>query len=291
MQRRSHELGRYLARTLAVLALGLLGCPQLLADDFLTAEPDGYGEEPGAQAGAGAPGASGAGSGGASSSSGSGGAGSAGAAGQPTGSGEAGSLPDAGGPTAAPPDGGPPACVAATESCDGRDNDCDELIDEAPACAADCVGLVIEGRSGMLCVGSGATFANAESRCLAQGMRPVVIDSAQKSAAVLQAIEPPYAGLSAISEAQKSIWVDAHDDEVEGTWHWGSSGTIFWQGDATGSAQNGAYANWAAGKPNDSGGDEDCAVMHVGSGADPAGTWNDDSCAGLHAFLCEASAP
>jgi len=143
----------------------------------------------------------------------------------------------------------------------------------------------------MLCAGNGATFASAEARCLTQSLRPVVIDSAQKSAAVLQAVEPLYAGLSAISETQKSIWVDAHDEEAEGTWHWGSSGTIFWQGDATGSVQNGAYVAWAAGKPNDSGGDEDCAVMHVGSGADPAGTWNDDSCAGLHAFLCEAPVP
>ena len=295
MPRHSQEFGGSRARTLAVLALGLLGCPQLLADDFLTAvptDPEGQMQEPGSQASAGASAAAGAGNAGASSgSSGGGGAGSAGTAGQLAGSGGTGAPPDAGGTMAVPPDGGPPECVAAAESCDGRDNDCDQLIDEAPACASDCVGVVIEGRSGMLCVGTGATFDSAEARCVAQGMRPVVIDSAPKSAAVLQAVEPLYAGLSSISETQHAIWLDAHDGEAEGTWHWGSNGLVFWQGAASGVVQNGAYVDWAAGKPNDSGGDEDCAVMHVGSGADPVGTWNDETCAGLHAFLCEAPAP
>jgi hypothetical protein len=150
---------------------------------------------------------------------------------------------------------------------------------------------VFEGRSAMFCGGAGTTFASAEARCSAQGMRPVVIDSAQKSSAVLQAVETLYSTLTTISETQHAIWLDAHDGETEGTWHWGPSGTVFWIGDATtGSAQNGAYVDWAAGKPNNSGTGEgeDCAVMHVGSGADVLGSWNDESCDGLHAFLCEA---
>ena len=88
-------------------------------------------------------------------------------------------------------------------------------------------------------------------------------------------------GLSTIAESQNAIWFDAHDGATEGTWRWGPSGPIFWVGHATGSARDGAYASWATGKPNDNGG-EHCAVMHVGSGADPLGTWNDETCDGLH---------
>jgi hypothetical protein len=173
--------------------------------------------------------------------------------------------------------------------CDGRDNDCNDVVDDAPACTSGCTGVLIEGRGGMFCGGAGTTFASAETRCSAQGMRPVVIDSAEKSAAVLQAILPLYT--TPISDAQNSLWIDAHDDETEGTWHWGLSGTVFWIGDSTGLVQNDSYVRWASGKPNNSGTDpgEDCAVLHVDSGGpDPVGTWNDETCDGLHVFLCEA---
>ena len=243
---------------LAPLTLGLLGCPVLLSDDFIALPRDR----------------------------------------SPGGAGTSGFTPDSGAAPPAPPadgGGGPSVCVFAAESCDGRDNDCDDVIDNPPACSSGCAGAVFEGRGAMFCGGAGVTFASAEARCSTQGMRPVTIDSAQKSAAVLQAIEVIYAPLSTISEAQSAIWVDAHDGETEGTWHWGLSGTVFWLGDATGSAQNGAYVNWASGKPNNSGSgegdDEDCAVMHVSIGPDAVGTWNDETCLGLHAFLCEAPPP
>jgi len=140
----------------------------------------------------------------------------------------------------------------------------------------------------MFCGGAGTTFAGAETRCSAQGMRPVVIDSAQKSAAVLQAILPLYT--SPLADAQNSLWLDAHDGETEGTWHWGATGPVFWLGDSTGSVQNDAYVNWASGKPNNSGTGEgeDCAVLHVDNSADPVGTWNDEACDGVHVFFCQA---
>jgi hypothetical protein len=294
VHRLRRELSSPLAGTvcvLASLALGLFGCPQLLDDSFGTAPADQPGKLPdtgrlatnGNQAttDAGAPRSRGPNT-------------DAGATRSPPlpDASITPPLPDASNP-APPPDSGPRVCVPSTELCDGRDNDCDGVIDNPPACASGCVGVLFDGRSGMFCGSAGATFADAAARCSTQGMLPVVIDSAQKSTAVLQAVEPIYAGLSTISETQHAIWIDAHDGDVEGTWHWGTNGPVFWIGDATGSAQNGAYVDWAAGKPNNSGsGDgEDCAVMHVGSGAEVIGTWNDDTCDGLHTFFCEAPAP
>ncbi|HKO90603.1 MAG TPA: C-type lectin domain-containing protein [Polyangiaceae bacterium] len=274
---------------LAPLVLGLLGCPQLLQDDFSVLLPT----EPGADL----PddslhvldGRPDAGNGGSGGSAGNGGtAGSAGTVALTDSGTPPVPLPDANGPPPPPGDADAPACVPAAEACDGRDNDCNDVVDDSPVCPSGCRGVVVEGRGGMFCGGEGATFANAEARCSAQGMRPVVIDSAAKSDAVLQAVLPLYT--TPLSDAQNSLWIDAHDGETEGTWHWGLSGTVFWLGDSTGSVQNGSYVFWAPGKPNNSGtgAGEDCAVLHVDGSTDPLGSWNDETCDGLHTFLCEA---
>jgi lectin-like protein len=264
------EPGTIIAGTLGVLVPLLVGCPQLLDDHFIDS-PDAGSDGPQSQGEAGGGGTDKPGPG--------------------PGPDESTAMPPGGPEKPKPPS--PPGCVSTVESCDGLDNDCDGVVDEAPACAGGCAGLVLEGRGAMFCGGSGATFADAEARCSAKQMRPVVIGSAPKSTAVLRAVASLYPQLSTIAESQSSIWLDAHDGETEGTWHWGASGTVFWLGDATGAAQNGAYTDWATGKPNNAGaGDgEDCAVMHVGTGADPLGTWNDETCEGLHAFLCESPAP
>src|SRR5512134_3615348 len=100
-----------------LLGLGLAGCPQLMQDDFGTLPASPLGEvpevpaetldgeplpaeslDPGADAG--------------------------------LGSGES-EPPDGGADAPALDSGAPPACVVSTERCDGRDNDCDDLIDEA----------------------------------------------------------------------------------------------------------------------------------------------------------------
>jgi hypothetical protein len=70
-----------------------------------------------------------------------------------------------------------------------------------------------------------------------------------------------------------SYWIGAHDQATEGDWNWTSgSPSLFWRGAAGGSSQNGLYANWNAGEPNNSGGDpgEDAAEIYAGTGG-----WND----------------
>ncbi|NBS70019.1 hypothetical protein EBT31_14065 [bacterium] len=54
----------------------------------------------------------------------------------------------------------------------------------------------------------------------------------------------------------------AGDSVSEGVWRWVTgpeTGTQFWSGDESGSAFGGAYENWNAGEPNESGAGEDCA--------------------------------
>ncbi len=190
------------------------------------------------------------------------------------------------------PDAGE-TCVPGTEVCDGRDNDCDELVDETTACPANCDGLTLEGRGAMFCGGAGVTFATAETRCSAQGMRLVGLDSLQKNNAVVQAAAPLYSSLATLVEEQDAIWFDARDTQTEGTWLRGQPATVFWIGTSTGAAQGGAFVNWGAAKPNNNGGGvgEDCGVLYIGSGTEVLGTWNDHLCTTVHTFLCEAAAP
>jgi hypothetical protein len=158
---------------------------------------------------------------------------------------------------------------------------------------SECVALSFQGRRAVYCGGAGDTFPNAQARCSALGMRPVRIDSAAKNAALLELVPPLYTALATLTEEQPSLWIDAQDGALEGTWRWGSD-SIFWLGDATGSAQNGAYVNWSAGKPNNNatGPGEDCALIYIGEGTDGLGQWNDAPCDNLHTSLCEdAAAP
>jgi hypothetical protein len=181
--------------------------------------------------------------------------------------------------------------VPTTELCDGIDNDCDDQVDPGTTCAIGCRGLVISGHSYMYCGGAGAFSSVAESRCVPQGMHLVIVDSPEENAAIVAAVAP-LVTLSTVVEPQKSIWLAGRDSVVEGEWRWGASGPLFWLGSSAGTAQNGAYANWSTGKPNDTG-TEDCAVMYLVTGTESpvSGTWNDYTCAEAHAFLCERTPP
>jgi hypothetical protein len=86
-------------------------------------------------------------------------------------------------------------------------------------------------------------------------------------------------GLSSVN-----MWLGATDTAVEGSWTWqgggAENGVIFWQGNAAGSVQNGLYANWTGGEPNNSGGNEDYGVMYTN------GLWNDAN-GGSYAYVIE----
>jgi hypothetical protein len=79
-------------------------------------------------------------------------------------------------------------------------------------------------------------------------------------------------------------WTGANDLTMAGTWRWadvsGNDGLRFWNGDETGSAHLGRFANWAEGEPSGSG--QHCALLSESSGA-----WTSESCAESHHFFCE----
>jgi hypothetical protein len=76
-------------------------------------------------------------------------------------------------------------------------------------------------------------------------------------------------------------WLGGSDTHAATDWRW-ADGTQFWSGLASGMPVGGLYTNWDSGEPNDMGDAEHCVVMFDKM------TWNDDNCATLHRYVCEA---
>jgi gliding motility-associated-like protein len=80
-------------------------------------------------------------------------------------------------------------------------------------------------------------------------------------------------------------WIGGSDAAQEGVWRWVTgpeAGTIFWNGQANGSAPNGEFAFWNCNEPNNAGNEDyahitDNTVAGCGGGQDPnfIGSWND----------------
>jgi len=83
--------------------------------------------------------------------------------------------------------------------------------------------------------------------------------------------------------AGNQIWLNASDGVTEGKWRWAGGnedGMLLWNGDQTGSAENGFYTNWAGGQPG--GGDSaDAAVMLSDA------TWDDVSATSTNYYVIE----
>lgn len=123
-----------------------------------------------------------------------------------------------------------------------------------PSCSAEpgC-GLARMGDRTILACARGATFEAAAMFCRSRGAKLALPRSEAESAALG----------SLLTEA----WIDLSDTGHEG--HFVDAGG----GDAT-------YAAWRSGEPNNSGGNENCAVVVA------AGGWNDVPCAIARAFAC-----
>lgn len=74
--------------------------------------------------------------------------------------------------------------------------------------------------------------------------------------------------------AATQFWTSLNDLQTEGLWKWDSTGGSLYPG----------YANWDIGEPNNSGGNEDCAILNK---ATIYGGWDDCQCSKLYGAVCE----
>jgi len=145
----------------------------------------------------------------------------------------------------------------ATEICNGKDDDCNGVIDQIAGCP--CVTGTMRGHVYSFC-SEELDWTTARDRCRDYGGELVTLDDSSEQTAIWEAIADVLGGVD--------TWLGYNDREEEGTFTW-----------VDGSPN--AYENWHANEPSDSGGDEDCTHF---SGD---GRWNDNSCARGMAFVCE----
>lgn len=158
------------------------------------------------------------------------------------------------------------------------------------------------------------SWTAAAACAVARGGHLVYIESSAEQTAVYNAIvaagiSPSYGNIDD-GGGISYIWIGATDQSVEGDWIWdgtdSGTGTLFWQGDATGSPVLGRYNNWGSDgstqwEPDNFAGTQNFAAIGLakwpagvpGVTLGTAGQWNDINGAGpcYYVIEYEAGAP
>jgi hypothetical protein len=139
-----------------------------------------------------------------------------------------------------------------------------------------CNSATFGGHTYLLCKEE-RNWVDANSGCLAAGMRLVRIDDAAENQWLFD---------NALTEVGRVslVWIGATDQAVEGEWRW-TDGDLFWVGNNTGIAQDGLFAGWYFREPNDVSPGEHCASLES-NGSMPA--WYDSRCEQRTPFICES---
>ncbi|MBU1410736.1 CotH kinase family protein [Myxococcota bacterium] len=156
-------------------------------------------------------------------------------------------------------DGDDTVYPGAPETCNGRDDDCDGLIDNHPDCPHCQEHAAPQGGTLLYCFWP-LNYLDAEADCAVQGGHLASIHDASTQDTI---------AATALGIAGQNWWIGANDLDTEGTFTW-TDGTPF---DA---------AFWADGEPNNADGWENCA--HLASWA--GGRWNDIPCDYTMYYVC-----
>ncbi len=117
-------------------------------------------------------------------------------------------------------------------------------------------------------VTTASTWTNASTTALATNLNSV----SGQLATIHSAAENEFVSQLAI-DLNQALWLGASDAGTEGVWLWqqdGSDAGQFWEGDSTGDNIDGAFTDWLAGRPDNSGGLQHYLVLNA------TGEWNDE---------------
>ncbi len=149
----------------------------------------------------------------------------------------------------------------AVDVCNGIDDNCSGLADDAPGACPGCAVRWFGGHTYQFCTGP-VRWGTARDACAAR--------SGYYLSTVGDADENDWLSTTARSFAVNAWWIGFSDSLLEGTWVWLLSPST--------------YLNWAPGEPNDDHGDEDCALIDFYF---PATGWNDADCYRVYPYVCE----
>jgi glucose/arabinose dehydrogenase len=155
-------------------------------------------------------------------------------------------------------DGDPSAYPGAAEVCDGRDNDCDGVVDQGSVCP--CTTAYYGSHAYLYCF-SFLPWQTARATCQSYGYDLVSVADAQENQWVVN---------SAYAIGYGSWWMGLDDIAVEGAFVWSNGSPV-------------TYTNWHAGEPNNLN-NEDCMQLGWFGGY----TWNDLNCSQPLPFVCES---
>ena len=165
-------------------------------------------------------------------------------------------------------------CLPGYADCDGvAANGCERDTQADGSCLPDasCDQAELDGHRYFFCRNS-FTWAEAAGRCRSQPGGALLHLETQ---AELEFVMARVSGAS---------WIGANDRDLEGLWRWADDGVPFWRGTAGGEALLSGFNSWGSDQPDGAADDEDCAQLRQD------GTWGDQRCDNIAAFVCEVGA-